>query len=460
MAARILLVDDEAGLREVLEVLFQRNGYDVTLANGYKQAIQRLKSHPPFEIVITDLAMPDGSGMKVLEAALQKDPVTQVIMITAYGTTEQAVTAMRLGAYHYIQKPFRNNQLLAIVEKALEKRTIVTENIALREHVIEGFRTGNFVGKSKAMQRIMDLIKRVANSPSSVLITGESGTGKELVARALHNESSRSSNNFVPINCAALPEPLLESELFGHVKGAFTGANADKEGLFRAADNGTLFLDEVGELPASLQVKLLRVLQEKKVRPVGGEKETPIEVRVVAATNRDVEKEVEAGRFRQDLFYRLNVIRLHLPPLRERPEDIPLLAEHFLKKHAVLQQKQLILSPEAIRWIANQRYPGNVRELENIVEHAATLAITQRVGLSDLPMSNPAENNPPHVPIPPIPDEGLDLDQYLSEIEKGILSAALDKAGGIRKKAAKLLKLSFRSIRYRLAKYGYEDDEE
>ncbi|MBN1654999.1 MAG: sigma-54-dependent Fis family transcriptional regulator [Deltaproteobacteria bacterium] len=459
MAIRILVVDDEPGLREVLEVLFQRHGYEVALATGCQHAIESLKSLAPFEVVVTDLAMPDGSGMKVLEAALERDATTQVIMITAYGTTEQAVTAMRRGAYHYLQKPFKNSQLVAVVEKALEKRSLVTENIALRERFSQGFKTGNFVGKSQAMQRVIEMVKRVASAPSSVLITGESGTGKELVARALHNEGVRADKPFIGINCAALPEPLLESELFGHVKGAFTGATANKEGLFRAAESGTLFLDEIGELPATLQVKLLRVLQERAVRPVGGEKETPVDVRLIAATNRDVEKDVEEGRLRQDLFYRLNVIRLHLPPLRDRPEDIPLLSEHFLKKHAALQRKRLSFAPNAMRWIMSQSFPGNVRELENIVEHAATLAIGQRVEISDLPIGNLSELIHQKVPIPFIPDEGLDLDEYLGEIEKQVLLSALEKAGGVRKNAAQLLNMSFRSLRYRLAKYGFGDDE-
>jgi two-component system, NtrC family, response regulator PilR len=459
MTARILVVDDEAGLREVLEVLFQRHGYEVVLASGCQQAVERFKSLASFDVVVTDLAMPDGSGMTVLETALEHDATTQVIMITAYGTTEQAVTAMRLGAYHYLQKPFKNSQLLAVVEKALEKRSLVTENIALREQVSVSFKTGNFIGKSQSMQRVIEMVQRVANAPSSVLITGESGTGKELIARALHSEGTRADKPFVAVNCAALPEPLLESELFGHTKGAFTGASANKEGLFRAADTGTLFLDEIGELPASLQVKLLRVLQERTVRPVGGEKETPIDVRLVAATNRDVEKDVAEGKIRQDLFYRLNVIRLHLPPLRERPEDIPLLSDFFLKKHAALQRKRLTFSPNTMRWIMSQKFPGNVRELENIVEHAATMAIGPRVEISDLPIGNSAESLRPTVPIPFIPDEGLELDEYLGEIERQVLLAALEKAGGVRKNAAALLKMTFRSLRYRLAKYGYSDDE-
>jgi len=294
----------------------------------------------------------------------------------------------------------------------------------------------------------------VAGAPTSVLISGESGTGKELVARALHQSGDRASKPFVAINCAALPEALLESELFGHEKGAFTGADTKKEGLFRAAGAGTLFLDEVGELPLTLQVKLLRVLQERTVRPVGGHEEVAVQCRVVAATNRDLAREVKESRFREDLYYRINVINLRLPPLRERPEDIPLLAQHFLEKHAALQGKRLELSPEALRWLASRSYPGNVRELENLIERAVTLSLGNRVELVDLDADSGAPNGGPRVQPVEIPDQGMDLDAYLGEIERRVLLAALERAGGVRKDAAKLLGTTFRSLRYRLAKYG------
>ncbi len=459
MAPSILVVDDEAALREILGVLFKRSGYEVALASGFRQATDLLQTGRRFDVVVTDLAMPDGSGMDVLNLARQPEIGSEVIMITAYGTTEQAVQAMRLGAYDYIQKPFRNDELLAIVEKALEKRAIVDENRALRRSVTDSFRTGDFVGKNPAVLRVLDMVKRVASAPSSVLITGESGTGKELVARSLHGEGERCNKPFVAVNCAALPEPLLESELFGHEKGAFTGATSSKEGLFRAADRGTLFLDEVGELPSSLQVKLLRVLQERKVRPVGGQRESVVDVRLVAATNRDVESDVAEGSFRQDLFYRLNVIRLHLPPLRERPDDIPLLADHFLIKHAALQQRRLTFAPEALRWLATRQFPGNVRELENMVERAATLATGPRVELADLPVEATESVSLPSIPPLLLPERGFDLDRYLEDVERMILDSALEKAGGVRKRAAEMLGVSFRSIRYRMAKYGFGDDD-
>jgi two-component system response regulator PilR (NtrC family) len=378
-------------------------------------------------------------------------------MITAYATTAQAVTAMREGAYDYVQKPFKNDELLAVVEKAVEKRAIVDQNRTLRRHLQQGFRAGDVVGKSAAIRSVMSIVQRVASAPASVLITGESGTGKELVARAIHFAGERASKPFVAINCGAMPEALLESELFGHERGAFTGAVGKKLGLFRAANGGTLFLDEIGELPLPLQVKLLRVLQQRSVRPIGGEEEIPVDVRVVAATNRKVEQEVTSGRFREDLFYRLNVINLHLPPLRERTEDIPLLAEHFLAKHAAAQNKRLAFGSDALRHLLGLPLRGNVRELENLVERAVTLASGPRIELADLSLS-PAVSAPTlTAAAPELPATGFDLDGHLAEIERQALIAALAKSGGVRTDAAKLLRMSFRSFRYRLAKYGLSD---
>ena len=372
------------------------------------------------------------------------------MMITAFATTEQAVEAMRRGAYDYVQKPFRNHELLATLEKALEKRAIVAENETLRAQVRSRWSEGQLIGKSAAMDRLRDLVTRVAASSTSVLITGESGTGKEMVARSLHFQSARSDKPFVVLNCGAVPENLIESELFGHMKGAFTGATSAKEGLFRAADGGTLFLDEVGELPPALQVKLLRVLQDHTVRPVGGSTEIEVDVRVLAATNRDVESEVQAGTFREDLFYRLNVIRIEVPPLRERQEDIPVLANYFLEKHAALQGRRLELSTEALRWLAQQPFAGNVRELENIIERGVTLARGSTVEREDLGDSHPAKQP---AALAEIPEGNFDLDDYLTQVERELLFRALDQASGVRKKAAELLGMSFRQFRYRLAKH-------
>ncbi len=447
---RILVCDDEASLREMLQILLRREGYDVDVVDGLHAARDQLGSSDPYDVVITDLVMPDGTGMEVLDAVRARSKDTQTLMITAYATTEQAVEAMRRGAYDYVQKPFKNSELLATLEKALEKRAIVAENENLRAQVKSRWSEGQLIGKSPAIERLRDLVKRLAGSTTSVLITGESGTGKEMVARSLHFQSPRSDQPFVVLNCGAVPENLIESELFGHVKGAFTGATAAKEGLFRAADGGTLFLDEVGELPPALQVKLLRVLQDRRVRPVGGSDEVEVDVRVIAATNRDVEAEVEAGTFREDLFYRLNVIRIEVAPLRERQEDIPVLANYFLQKHAALQGRQLELSAEAMRWLAQQPYAGNVRELENIVERGVTLARGKTVEREDLGDSHPAKKAGAPSEIP---EGGFDLDEYLTQVERELLFRALDQSDGVRKKAAELLGMSFRQFRYRLAKH-------
>jgi len=460
--ARVLIVDDEPSVREMLGVLLHRAGYTCQSSSGARTARERITGDPPYDAVITDLTMPDGSGMDVLDAARARDPHTQVIMITAYATTEQAVDAMRKGAYDYIQKPFRNAELLATLEKALEKRALVDENRALRSER-EGDAAG-IIGSSDAMQRVRRLVERVADAPSSVLITGESGTGKEVVARALHFSGQRSKLPFVVVNCGALPETLMESELFGHEKGAFTGAAGRKKGLFQEANGGTLLLDEIGELPLALQVKLLRVLQERKVRPVGSTGEVPVDVRIVAATNRDLDDEVRRGGFREDLYYRLNVIRIELPPLRDRPDDIPLLARHLLRKHAVLQHRDLQLSADALRWLSIQPFPGNVRQLENVVERAVTLAEGPEIVPTDFVPQRavqPARTDVAAV----LPDEGLDLERHLAELELGLLRQALERTSGNRTKAAALLGMSFRQFRYRLAKHdpasaAADDDDE
>ncbi len=454
--ARVLVCDDEQNLRRMLHTLLKRSGYDVTEAEGVVAARGRIQTaDEPFDAILTDLLMPDGSGLDVLESAIARAPETQVIVITAYTTTERAVEAMRGGAYDFLQKPFKNDVLLATLEKALEKTSIVRENHTLRRQVRGG--DSGIVGVSAKLAQLRELIARAAAAPTSVLITGESGTGKELVARALHEQSDRREAGFVVVNCGALPENLMESELFGHERGSFTGASAAKEGLVRAADGGTLFLDEIGELPLPLQVKLLRVLQERKVRPIGSESETSVDVRVVAATNRDLEAEIEAGNFREDLYYRLNVIRLVLPPLRERPEDIRPLAEHLLEKHAALQRRTLSLSEEALRWLSHRSFPGNVRELENVVERAVALGRGPVLSVEDL---GGTPSRPPSMfPTDPGLDlsKGIDLDAHLAAIEKRLLLEALDVANGNRTKAAELVGMTFRSFRYRLAKLTDDD---
>lgn len=460
MKQRILVCDDEPGLREMLAVQLRRLGHETVVAADSAQAAQALSAGEPFDVVVTDLVMPGGSGMDVLDRARSVDPTTQVIMMTAHASTPQAVEAMRRGAYDYLQKPFKMEEFRATLEKALEKRSLLRENAALRRTVDREFRELGIIGRSPAIARVRDLVHRMAASHASVLITGESGTGKEVVARALHAESPRRAAPFITVNCGAMPENLMESELFGHEKGAFTGAVAAKPGLFRAAHGGTLLLDEIGELPLALQVKLLRVLQERVVRPVGSAKDVSVDVRVLAATNRFLEEDVRRGAFRQDLYYRLNVLRIHLPPLRERREDIPLLARHFVEEQAAIAGRPFELTDEVAATLARRSFPGNVRELENAVLRATALARTDRLEASDFDDLDHGRSFSPGAAAGEL-GEGFDLDAHLSSIEKELIYRALDQSGGVRTQAAKLLGMSFRSFRYRIAKYeGGELSEE
>lgn len=459
--AYVLVVDDEDGLRTMLSTLFQREGYHVDTASGLNAALTALERDADrLDVILTDLSMPDGSGLVLLERARALSTSLQVVMMTAYATMDEAVKAMRVGAYDYIQKPFRNDALKVTVEKAVEKTRLIRQNEAFRfalNHQAAKKHRG-LLGQSPAIKHVMQLIEKSAQANINVLVTGESGTGKELVARALHDLSPRMKAPFVVVNCGALPEQLMESELFGHEKGAFTGAQQRQEGLMRAADGGTLFLDEVGELPAPLQVKLLRALQEKAIRPVGSTREYPVDVRLVAATNRDIEFEVKAGKFREDLYYRLNVFPIHLPPLRERAGDIALLSEAFLEQKAAQMQKQLRWSREAMQWLRTQKFPGNVRELENLIERAALLASEPEVTLLDLgaaplPMMEA-------YPTPRTLPDKFDLDEYLQEIEKDILLQVLRESNQQRTVAAQRLNTTARSLRYRLSKYGLTNDSE
>lgn len=454
-------MEDEPGLREMLGILFRREGYQTVAAPGVKAALEAIGQHPqPFPIVLTDLAMPDGSGLDVLAAAKSRSTATEVILLTAHSTVENAIAAMRLGAYDFIAKPFQSTELAAIVAKALEKHELSTENQRLRAKVGES-EDHNLIGKSPALRNVLDLVRRVAHSRTTVLITGESGTGKERVARAIHAHSDRSQKLFQVVNCGALPEALMESELFGHERGAFTGAEKRHTGLFRDAEGGTLLLDEIGELPAPLQVKILRVLQERSVRPVGGTQEIPVDVRVLAATNRDIEADVAAGRFRSDLYYRLNVIRIALPPLRERREDVPVLAERFMLRFAQEMSKEIVgFTPDAVRALQAYPFPGNVRELENVVERAVALAGARAIGLGDLPPELSGVAGAPTPALLTLPAEGTQLDDVLSEVERRLMLAALERTGGVRTRAAELLGISFRSLRYRLKKQGLGDDVE
>jgi two-component system response regulator PilR (NtrC family) len=461
--ASILVVDDERSMRELLRIALGRAGHKVTIADS-PDAARAAYEASDFDLVITDLRMPGGSGLDVLDGVKALRPNTQVVVVTAFATPETAIAALKRGAYDYLTKPFKVDEVGVVVARALEKRTLLRDNLELRAELEGRFRLDRMVGKSPAMQRLFELLRKVAPSKTSVLISGESGTGKEVVARALHHLSARprSEGPFVGVNVGAIPESLLESELFGHVRGAFTGAVADREGLFAAAHGGTLFLDEIGELGASMQVKLLRVLQERKVKRVGGSIEEEFDVRVVAATNRDLEAEVERGAFRRDLYYRLNVIQLHLAPLRARREDVPLLADHFLRKHtAALGRAMTGLEPDAMAALVDYDFPGNVRELENLIERAVTLESGERITRASLPelKARRAADAPAWSGSGDLPQDGVDLDRLLADFERDLLLKALDRTKGVRKDAAKLLGITFRSLRYRLAKLGVAPDE-
>ena len=461
--AKILVVDDERGMREFLNIMLQKEGYGVTSAGSGKEALEYI-SQKTFDIVITDIRMPDITGIDIIKTVKESTPETIVIMITAYASTETAVEAMKQGAYDYITKPFKIEEIKLIVRNALEKRRLREENLILKKKIEEWTATGfigGIVGKSPSVIRIIELMVKIADSPSNVLITGESGTGKELIARAIHHYSYRKDRPFVAINCSAIPEGLFESELFGHIKGAFTGAIANKEGIFESANGGTIFLDEIGDIPQSFQVKLLRVLDDKIIKRVGGNQEIKIDVRIVAATNKDLKKAIAEGAFREDLFYRLDVIPIEMPPLRERKEDISLLIEHFLSKfNRILGREAKSTSPDAMERLVNHSWKGNVRELENVIERAVTLGsgpvIDLKIIEECLQRTIPYKTR---ISVD-IPLDGIDLEGLLTEIEKDLLLKALDKARGVKKDAAELLRLDFRSFRYRLAKYNLSKDEE
>jgi two-component system response regulator PilR (NtrC family) len=475
---KILVVDDEQSMRDFLSISLRRAGHEPMVAKNARDALDKLRDHP-FDVVITDLMMPgDVNGLGILSAiktgAVRRaetrgdtpaegppDPIApEVILMTAFASADTALSAMKQGAYDYVIKPFKVDEMNALIDRVMEKRALIEENIALRERIAGRGKLGDLLGKSRAMHNVFELIGKIHSSRTSVLITGESGTGKELVARALHSEGSRAKKSFVAVNCGAIPDELLESELFGHTKGAFTGAIADKMGLFQQADGGTLLLDEIGELSLGLQVKLLRALQERKVKPVGATEEMDVDVRVIAATNRDLEAEVARGAFRADLYYRLNVVEIRIPPLRHRREDIPLLAEHFLRRFGAENQRKLQLSSEAMRRLESYDFPGNVRELENMIERAVALSSGSIIAVTDLPTFKQTTRTSTSGAEIDLPAEGIDLDQVLSEVERAWVMRALEHSGGIRKRAATLLGISFRSLRYRLAKLGIDKGDE
>jgi two-component system response regulator PilR (NtrC family) len=453
VSARLLLVDDEASLLDFLSLLFHEEGYEVATADSAASARETLASSS-FDLVLCDITMPDGSGLDLLrEIKAEAAERTAVIMMTAYTSTESAIEAMKLGAYDYVSKPFDVEELRLLVRKALEKIELYDENRHLRRELQGRYTFANIIGRSSRMQSVFQLIEKVAKTPSTVLIQGESGTGKELIARAIHYNSNRASGRFLSINCGALPETLLESELFGHERGAFTGAVREKPGLFQEAAGGTLFLDEIGEMSLAMQVKLLRGLQEKVVRKVGGTREEPVDVRIITATNRNLKEKVAEGSMREDLFYRINVIPIELPPLRHRREDIPLLVNHFVDKYArATGTDGKRFSVEAMKLLEAYEWPGNVRELENVVERTLALCTGAAVTSADLPGYLRSESTTQ--PIVSLPEEGLDLERLLDDLRAQLMGEALERADGVQTRAAELLGMTFRSFRYYARKAG------
>ena len=447
----LLIVDDEASLRDFLSIVFEGEGWSVETAASLAEARVAIQRKEP-DVVLCDLNIPDGSGIDLLKEVREAKPSVAFVMITAYTSTKSAVEALKAGAFDYIAKPFDIEELKIIVGKAVERKELEDENLHLRSALEERFTFSNIIGRSPKMQEIFSIVQRIAKTQSTVLISGESGTGKELIARAIHYNSGR-RGKFVSINCGALPETLLESELFGHERGAFTGAIREKRGLFSEAERGTIFLDEIGETSLAMQIKLLRVLQERVVRKVGSNIEAPVDVRVLAATNRDLSDSIQKGTFREDLFYRINVIPITLPPLRQRREDIPLLVDHFISKFSrSLELPPKKISTDAMRAIEKYPWPGNVRELENVVERMIALEPSDILTTKSLPEQVLLGGSIPDVTFE-LPPDGISLQDHLEAIGKIFMLKALERTGGVQTQAAELLRMSFRSFRYYAKKY-------
>jgi two-component system response regulator PilR (NtrC family) len=459
-AAHLLIVDDERSMRELLEYMLTREGYRISLAENGRKAVE-LVGATDFDLILCDIRLGDITGLEVLRAAKQKSPQTVVIMISAFATTETAVEAMNDGAFDYVPKPFDNDELKQTIANALERKTLDAERLVIEDELKNTVHFGKIVGNSPRMQHIYQMVRQVAKTRSNVLITGESGTGKELIAKAIHEQSERADQPFVPINCGGIPETLVESEFFGHKKGSFTGATQDKKGLLETAHGGTIFLDEVGELSIPMQVKLLRAVQERVFRSVGGTQDISVDIRILSATNKRLEDEVIAGNFREDLFYRLNVIEIKVPPLRERKGDLKLLAQHFIEKYAKEMGKEVTkLSSYAIDLLKKYNFPGNVRELENLIERSVALSSTNILLPDSLAMSihkrrwiEGVQNK--RYDLDEVAN-GVSLDNILSEIERSYITKALECTSGNKNKAADLLGITFRSFRYRVDKLDIE----
>lgn len=504
-AQSILIVEDEISICEMLEIAMKKWGYKTNIANNVKDAKTKMERNK-YDLILSDIKLPDGTGVEVLERVKGLPEKPPVILMTAFGNTDSAVQAMNLGAFYYLTKPFKLDEMKVLIDRALEGETLKKENEILKTEVKKDFTVASIVGKSKVMKSMFEMIERVAATKTNVLITGESGTGKELVARAIHYGGLLKNKPFVAVNCGAIPENLIESELFGHKRGSFTGAVSDKDGLFRVADGGSIFLDEIGELPAPMQVKLLRVLQDRTFRPVGGNENIKVDIRIISATNRNLEEEVAKGRFREDLFYRLNVINIKTPPLRERKEDIEDLINHFLRKFSLGIGKTINqVSSQAMKAFLNYSFPGNVRELENMMERAVALEGTGEITLESLTPAvqaaykmsgsetqardtatatantNTVKNAKPtdfmvvrsktdnekqfdrkklfEEAAKDLDSGNVNLDDIVNDLEREFVMKALEKTNGVKKKAAELLGITFRSIRYRINKLGIDDKE-
>ncbi len=455
---RILIIDDEESFRHMLSIILNKEGYEVETAPNGEEALQKLLSFS-FDQVLCDIRMPNMDGMEFLKEVKRLGIETTIIMMSAYGTIDIAIEAMKLGAYDYISKPFKPDEIILTLRKAEEREQLRKENRLLRKEIQKEYGLDNIISKNEKMLKIFDTIKKVAPYKSTILITGESGTGKELVARALHFNSNRAGNPFIAVNCGAIPENLLESELFGHAKGAFTDAIRMKKGLFEEADGGTLFLDEIGELPPQLQVKLLRVLQEGEIRRIGESKPIKVDVRIVAATVKDLAKEVSEGRFRDDLYYRLNVLHIHIPPLRERKEDIPQLVNHFIKKYSESINKNVTgIDSKALNALMNYKWYGNVRELENTIERAVVLADGDTIELGHLPIEIQEYKEEVNISVTEeLEDEDYSIKKATKILESNLIKKALKKAKGNHTQAAKILEISHRALLYKIKEYGIDE---
>jgi len=464
-SARILVVDDERSMREMLAILLKREGHEVSVAENGRGAIELLNQRP-FDLVVSDARMPDVDGLEVLRHARSINPSVIAIMVTAYGSPDLLRGVAQLGVNDYVEKPFNTEVLRFRIRKELDRRRLQQENVLLKRAMHSANRFENIIGNSSAMLEVFELVETIAPTGSTILISGESGTGKELIARAIHVRSPRCDRPFVAVNCGALTETLLDSELFGHMRGAFTGADGNRKGLIEVADKGTIFLDEIGEMSPMLQVKVLRVLQERKFRRVGGTEEVEADIRIIAAMNRDLGKMVGEGQFREDLYYRINVIPVRLPSLRERTEDIPLLASHFVEKFAEQMKKPIVgLSGTALESLKRHSWPGNVRELENAIERAVALERTPSILPESLPeavrgmeRSVVSPSTPPEAAVGAaprvLPEKGFDLEKHVQHLEREYIADALRQSGGVKVKAAELLGMSFRSFRYYMKKYN------